>query len=110
MDTPAHYLQILPKRMAKEVNLLMCRERDVEGNGAKAERPDRASSAAAANGRSSRSPHKGSRRPIDWAAYKRGRDADDLLPPERPPREAERSGRSDGKRSRRERSSSPSDS
>ena len=44
----------------------------MEGNGAKAVRPDRASSAAAANGRSSRSPHKGSRRPIDWAAYKRG--------------------------------------
>ena len=101
---------MLPKQRVKEVNLSMCRERDVEGNGVKAARPDRASSAATANGRSSRSPHKGSRRPIDWAAYKRGRDADDLLPPERPPRETERSGRPDGKRSRREGSSSPTDS
>lgn len=58
----------------------MHRERERNnGERPKQARPERSSSAAA-NGRSSRSPNKHSRRSIDWAAYKRGRDADDPAP------------------------------
>ncbi len=52
------------------------RERD-DGERPKQARPERSSSAAA-NGRSSRSPNKHSR--LDWAAYKRDRDAIDPAP------------------------------
>ena len=62
---------------------LVCRDRDYEEERAKQARAERSSSAAAANGRASRSPHKQSKRPIDWAAYKRGRDADVELPDRR---------------------------
>ena len=61
----------------------VCRDRDYEEERAKQARAERSSSAAAANGRASRSPHKQSKRPIDWAAYKRGRDADIELPDRR---------------------------
>ena len=58
----------------------VCRDREYEEERLKQARAERSSSVTAANGRSSRSPQKQSKRPIDWAAYKRSRDADITLP------------------------------
>ena len=93
----------------------MHRDRDFEEDRGKQARPERSSSAAA-NGRSSRSPHKHSRRPIDWAAYKRGRDADEDDPvPERhrdapmDEPERDRAARQEAKRGREDASTSSSE-
>ena len=94
------------------LHVLVHRERDrVEGERSKQARPERSSSAAA-NGRSSRSPSKHSRRNIDWGAYKRGREADDPVPGkhrEMPLDDRELAPMQEAKRGRRDRSYSSSD-
>jgi len=87
------------------------RERGREAGDRKQARSERSISAAA-NGRSSRSPRKHSRHPIDWAAYKRGRDTDDPGPEKHrdaPMDDRERAPRQDAKRGRRDRSYSTSE-
>ena len=89
----------------------MHRERERDDGERPRARPERSSSAAA-NGRSSRSPNKHNRRSIDWAAYKRNRDADDpapLKPRDLPLDDRELAAMHDAKRGRRENSYSSSE-